>query len=84
MLKSIDGLNLYPDLKDVNKYIAEDNYENYKRNFYEMRTYSTKIKTPVFVLQSDRIEYNKIQNKTKSERIVQIDELLIFLIKNFQ
>ena len=84
MLKSIDGLNLDPDLKDVNKYIAEDNYENYKRNFYEMRTYSTKIKTPVFVLQSDRIEYNKIQNKTKSERIVQIDELLIFLIKNFQ
>ena len=83
MLKSIDGLNLDPDLKDVNKYIAEDNYENYKRNFYEMRTYSTKIKTPVFVLQSDRIEYNKIQNKTKSERIVQIDELLIFLIKNF-
>ena len=84
MLKSIDGLNLDPDLKDVNKSIAEDNYENYKRNFYEMRTYSTKIKTPVFVLQSDRIEYNKIQNKTKSERIVQIDELLIFLIKNFQ
>ena len=84
MLKSIDGLNLDPDLKDVNKYIVEDNYENYKRNFYEMRTYSTKIKTPVFVLQSDRIEYNKIQNKTKSERIVQIDELLIFLIKNFQ
>ena len=84
MLKSTDGLNLDPDLKDVNKYIAEDNYENYKRNFYEMRTYSTKIKTPVFVLQSDRIEYNKIQNKTKSERIVQIDELLIFLIKNFQ
>ena len=84
MLKSIDGLNLDPDLKDVNKYIAEDNYENYKRNFYEMRTYSTKIKTPVFVLQSDRIEYNKIQNKTKSERIVQIDELLVFLIKNFQ
>ena len=84
MLKSIDGLNLDPDLKDVNKYIAEDNYENYKRNFYEMRTYSTKIKTPVFVLQSDRIEYNKIQNKTKSERIVQTDELLIFLIKNFQ
>ena len=84
MLKPIDGLNLDPDLKDVNKYIAEDNYENYKRNFYEMRTYSTKIKTPVFVLQSDRIEYNKIQNKTKSERIVQIDELLIFLIKNFQ
>ena len=84
MLKSIDGLNLDPDLKDVNKYIAEDNYENYKRNFYQMRTYSTKIKTPVFVLQSDRIEYNKIQNKTKSERIVQIDELLIFLIKNFQ
>ena len=84
MLKSIDGLNLDPDLKDVNKYIAEDNYENYKRNFYEMRTYSAKIKTPVFVLQSDRIEYNKIQNKTKSERIVQIDELLIFLIKNFQ
>ena len=84
MLKSIDGLNLDPYLKDVNKYIAEDNYENYKRNFYEMRTYSTKIKTPVFVLQSDRIEYNKIQNKTKSERIVQIDELLIFLIKNFQ
>ena len=84
MLKSIDGLNLDPDLKDVNKYIAEDNYENYKRNFYEMRTYSTKIKTPVFVLQSDRIEYNKIQNKTKSERIVQIDELLIFLRKNLQ
>ena len=29
LLKSIDGLNLDPDLKDI-KYIVEDNYENYK------------------------------------------------------
>ena len=75
LLKSIDGLNLDPDLKDI-KYIAEDNYENYKRNFYQTGTYFTKIKTPVFVMQSDRIEYNKTENKTKSEIIVQIDELL--------
>ena len=49
LLKSIDGLNLDPDLKDI-KYIAEDNYKNYKCNFCETGTYSTKIKTPVFVM----------------------------------
>ena len=75
LLKSIDGLNLDPDLKDI-KYIAKDNYKNYKHDFFEMGTYFTKIKTPVFVMQSDKIEYNKIENKTKSEVIVQIDDLL--------
>ena len=69
LLKSIGGLNLDPDLKGI-KYIAEDNYENYKCNFYETGTYSTKIKTP------DRIQYNKIENKIRGEIIVQTDELL--------
>ena len=71
-------MNLVPDLKDI-KYVAEDNYENYKCNFYETGTYSTKIKTPVFVMQSDRIQYNKIENKIKSEVIAQIDELLKYI-----
>ena len=69
LLKSISGLNLDPDLKGI-KYIAEDNYENYKCNFYETGTYSTKIKTP------NRIHYNKIENKIRGEIIVQIDEFL--------
>ena len=30
-----------------------------------MGTYFKKIKTPVFVMQSDRIQYNKIENKIK-------------------
>ena len=75
LLKSIDGLNLDPGLKDI-KYIAKGSYKNYKHDFYETGTYSTKIKTPVFVMQRDKIEYNKIENKTKSEVIVQIDDLL--------
>ena len=75
LLKSINGSSLDPDLKDI-KYIAKDNNENYKCNFYKTETYSTKIKIQVvFVMQSDIIEYNKIENKTKSEIIVQIDEL---------
>ena len=71
-------MDLDPDLKDI-KYVPEDNYENYECNFYETGTYSTKIKTPVFAMQSDRIQYNKIANKTKSEIIVQIDELLKYI-----
>ena len=39
LLKSIDGLNKDPNLKDI-KYIAEDNYDNYKSNFYKTGTYS--------------------------------------------
>ena len=66
--------------------MAKDNNENYKCNFYKTETYSTKINIQVvFVMQSDIIEYNKIENKTKSEIIVQIDELLKDIsIKNFQ
>ena len=45
-------------------------------NFYKMGTYSTKIKTTVFVIQSDRIQYNKTVNIIKSEIIVQNHELL--------
>ena len=44
-----------------------------------MGTYFKKIKTPVFVMQSDRIQYNKIENKIKKEIIIQINELLKYI-----
>ena len=74
-LKSIECFDLDPDLVEI-KYAAQDNYESYKAHFIDTGMYDAKIKTHVFVTEKERQEFNKIENKTKTEITIFIQQIL--------
>ena len=74
-IKSIDGKDLDSSLAEV-KYIAKNNYENYKNNFFETGMYNAKILQPIFVTNEERVEFEKIENKTKAYIIQEINNML--------
>ena len=79
-VKALNGSLLSNDLVDV-KYQANENYKNYKEHFLENDTsYEAKIKSPIFVTEQERIEFNKIDNKKKSE----VHEILLQMIETIQ
>ena len=74
-VKSIEGYDLDFALVEI-KYSAEENYQSYKENFFTNNSFDIKIKTPIFVTEQERIESNKIENKTKADIMMQIREFL--------
>ena len=74
-IKSIDGKDLDSSLAEV-KYIAKNNYENYKNNFFETGMYNAKILQPIFVTNEERVEFENIENKTKAYIIQEINNML--------
>ena len=63
-MRSIDGNELEEDLIDL-KYRAEEDYKHFKENFFETGKCNTKISKPVFVTETEREEFQKIENKAK-------------------
>ena len=58
------------------KYVARENYENYKENYAKTNMFGCKKLNPVFVTKYEREESQKIENKTKKEIINEIKSLL--------
>ena len=74
-IKSIDGKDLDSSLAEV-KYIATNIYENYKNNFFETGMYNAKTLQPIFVTNKERVEFEKIESKTKAYIIQKINSML--------
>ena len=81
-IKSIDGKDLDSSLAEV-KYIAKNNYENYKNNFFETGMYNAKILQPIFVTNEEQVEFEKIENETKAYIIQEINMLDAFPNKDY-
>ncbi|CAG2252282.1 unnamed protein product [Mytilus edulis] len=58
------------------KSTGKRNYEAYKSNLATSDTYKGAELEPVFILKESRVEYEKIDNKTKSEILQQINNLV--------
>ena len=74
-LISLSDTTLDQELVNI-KYNSQENYENYKSSFFTTGQYGTKILKPVFVTADDRVEYDKIESKTKAEIMSQINDML--------
>ena len=61
-MRSIDGNELDEDLVDL-KYIAEENYERFKENFFETGKYNAKISKPVFLLKLSVKNFRRLKIK---------------------
>ena len=72
---SLSGTPLDQKLVNI-KYNSQENSENYKFSFLTTCQYGTKILKPVFVTADDRVEYNKIESRTRAEIMSQINDML--------
>ena len=65
-ITSFGDAEIDPELVNI-KYVSKKNYENYKLQFITSGHYGAKIQNPLFVTAQQRIEQEKIENKTKEE-----------------
>ena len=74
-LSSLNGNLLDAQLTDI-KYIAEENYKNYKPSYCASGQFGCKIKNPIFITKIEREESQKIEAKSKNEIANEINILL--------
>ena len=74
-LSSLNGNLLDTQLTDI-KYIAEENYKNYKQSYIASEQFGHKIRKPIFITKNELEESQKIEAKSKDEITNEINILL--------
>ena len=76
MARLLLGLLWEPFLCEFVKYIAEENYKNYKQSYCVSGQFGCKIKNPIFITKSESEESQKIEVISKDEIGNEINILL--------
>ena len=70
-----DGTPLDEDLGSI-KFNAEQNYESFKKHFFDTGKYDAPVARPVFITKMEKEESNRIEKKYKADIVTEISTLL--------
>ena len=71
----ITGTPLDEDLGSI-KFNAEQNYESFKKHFFDTGKYDAPVARPVFITKMEKEESNRIKKKYKADIVTEISTLL--------